>query len=132
VAIEEPSKRNFADWTESMAKRVFAQIPENLRIKDVEVSYRDSSTNQKIRIPEAVIDDGDFETSLFLNEHDAEWILKGFVHGHKQQLRVEVSSKEKGTIMPFLPNKYGLKVSFDKMVFDLQHIKRIQSDLLNI
>lgn len=132
ITIEEPSKRDFADWTEKIAKQVFAQIPQNLRIQDMEISYADSSINQKVRIPEATINDGDFKTSLFLNEQDAEWLLEGHVDGGKQQLRVEVSSKEKGTNLPFLPSKYGLKISFDRIVLDLHHIKRVQSDLLNI
>lgn len=132
VAIEEPSKRNFADWTEKIARQVFAQVPQNLRIQDLEISYADSSIHQKVCIPEARIDNGDFKTSLFLNEQDAEWLLEGHVDGDKQQLRVEVSSKEKGTNLPFLPSKYGLNVSFDKIVLDLHHIKRVQSDLLNI
>lgn len=132
VTIEEPSKRDFADWTEKIAKQVFAQVPQNLRIQDLEISYADSSINQKVRIPEARIDNGDFKTSLFLNEQDAEWLLEGHVDGGKQQLRVEVSSKEKGTNLPFLPSKYGLNVSFDKIVLDLHHVKRVQSDLLNI
>src|SRR5690606_1053857 len=70
--------------------------------------------------------------SLFLNDHDAEWILKGHVDGDDQQLRIEVSSKEKGVELPFLKNKYGLSVSFDKLIFDLHHIKRRAKDLLNI
>lgn len=132
VSIQEPTKRDFADLTQRIAKRVFAQIPPNLRINDFEFSYVDSATNQKVRVPEALIEGGDFETSLFLNEHDAEWLLQGHVDGDRQQLRVEIASKEKGAILPFLPSKYGLKVSFDKIVFDLRHIKRVQSDLLSI
>src|SRR5690606_16772235 len=132
VTIAEPSKRDFADWTEKIARQVFAQVPQNLRIQDLEISYADSSIHQKVCIPEARIDNGDFKTSLFLNEQDAEWLLEGHVDGDTQQLRVEVSSKEKGTNLPFLPSKYGLNVSFDKIVLDLHHIKRVQSDLLNI
>ncbi|WP_240903186.1 transglycosylase domain-containing protein [Sphingobacterium sp. SGG-5] len=132
TVVEKPSEKNFATWTEKLAKEVFSKIPRNLNMKDVEVSYRDKNGVQKIRIPDAVMARGNFETSLFLNDHDAEWILKGHVDGDHQQLRLEVSSKEKGTELPFLKNKYGLSVSFDKLIFDLHHIKRRAKDLLSL
>lgn len=132
VLVEKPSERNFAEWTERITKQVFERIPKNLRIADFQVAYSDSSTIQRIRVPEAVISGGDFEASLFLNEHDAEWVLNGAVDGDRQKLRVEVSSKDSAVMLPVLPNKYGLKVSFDKIVFDLQQVKRIQGDMLRI
>jgi hypothetical protein len=132
VLVEQPSQRNFAEWTEKIAKRVFAEIPSNLNMSNFEIAYADSTITQKVRIPEALIRGGDFEASLFLNEHEAEWMLKGELDGRRQKLRIEVFSKESGVELPFLRSKYGLKVSFDKVVFDLQHIKRTQSNLLNV
>src|SRR5690606_11361112 len=70
--VEKPSEKNFATWTEKLAKEVFSKIPRNLNMQSVEVSYRDKNGVQKIRIPGAVMDGGNFETSLFLNDHDAE------------------------------------------------------------
>ena len=132
VLVERPSERNFAEWTERIANQVFSQIPKDLKLQNFEIAYADSRIKQKIRIPEATIDGGNFETTLFLNEHDAEWVLQGYVDGDRQKLRVEASSKEKGAEVPFLAGKYGLKVSFDRIVFDLHHIKRVGNDLLNI
>ncbi len=132
VRIEQPSEKNFAEWTERLVKQFFSFVPEDLKVQDFEVSYSDKGGTQKIRVPEAVVDGGDFETSLFLNEHDAEWILKGYVDGDRQRLRAEISAREKGTELPFLRRKYGLKVSFDKVVFDLHHVKRLAKDLLSL
>lgn len=132
VRIEQPSEKNFAEWTEKLAKQFFSLVPENLKVQDFEVSYSDTGSTQKIRVPEAIVSGGDFETSLFLNEHDAEWMLKGHVNSSRQKLRVEISAKEKGTELPFLRRKYGLKVSFDKLIFDLHPIKRQAKDLLSL
>lgn len=132
TAIEQPNERNFAEWAQRLAKQVFSKVPNNMRMNDFEISYRDSLLYQRIRVPQAIIDDGDFETSLFLNDHDAEWRLKGYVNGDSQKLRVEVSSKEKNTELPFLRGKYGLGISFDKMVFDLTGIRKMEKDLLHV
>lgn len=132
TVIEEPTERNFAEFVEKIAKQVFSKVPNDMQIVNFEVSYQDENTLQKIRIPEAAIDGGDFETSMFLNEHDAEWILKGHVDGDGQQLKVAISAKDKNTEVPFLKSKYGLKVSFDKLVFDLNRIKKESKNLLLI
>lgn len=132
TAIEEPNERNFAEWAQRLAKQVFSKVPDNMRMNDFEISYRDSLLHQRIRVPQAIIDDGDFETSLFLNDHDAEWRLKGYVNGDDQKLKVEVSSKEKNAELPFLRGKYGLGISFDKLVFDLAGIKKVEKDLLHV
>lgn len=130
--IEEPNERNFAEWAQRLAKQIFSKVPNNMRMNDFEISYRDSLLHQRIRVPQAIIDDGDFETSLFLNDHDAEWRLKGHVDGDRQKLKVEVSSKEKNTELPFLRGKYGLGISFDRLVFDLNGIRKVEKDLLHV
>lgn len=127
---EKPNERNFAIWVEKLAKQVFAKVPENMQMRDFEVSYRDTFINQRIRIPELIIDNGDFETSLFLNDQDGEWVFKGNIDSDDQNLYVEVSSKQKDTEVPFLKGKYGLGVSFDKLIFHLSGIKRAAKELL--
>lgn len=132
TTVEKPNERNFAEWAQRLAKQIFSKVPDNMRMNDFEISYRDSLVFQHIRVPHAIVDDGDFETSLFLNDHDAEWKLKGFVDGDDQRLKVEVSSKEKDTELPFLRGKYGLGISFDKLVFDLTGIRKVEKNLLHV
>ncbi|ERJ61148.1 transglycosylase domain-containing protein [Sphingobacterium paucimobilis] len=132
TSVEEPNERNFAEWAQRLAKQIFSKVPSNMRMNDFEISYRDSLLHQRIRVPKAIVDDGDFETSLFLNDHDAEWRLQGYVNGDQQKLKVEVSSKEKNTELPFLRGKYGLGISFDKLVFDLAGIRKVEKDLLHV
>src|SRR5690606_19026885 len=111
---------------------VFFKIPRNMELENFQLSYQDDSVHQRIRLPEAVVDGGDFETSLFLNDHDAQWNLSGRVNPDKQQLRVEVSSEEKNVELPFLRRKFGLTVSFDKIMFDLAQVNRAAKDSLTL
>jgi len=132
IETEPVDDRNFALWAEKLAKQVFSKVPNNMTMHNFEISYKDSLLAQKVRVPEAIIDDGDFETSLFLNENEAEWILKGNVDGDNQTIRLEVSSKQKNTELPFIKGKYGLAVSFDRLIFDLSSIKRRGQGLLEV
>ena len=132
VRSEPLDDRNFAVWADKWAKEIFSKIPSNLNMRNFELSYSDNLIQQKVKVPEAIIDDGDFETSLFLNENDAEWLLTGKVDSDDQTLRLEVSSRQKDAELPFLKGKYGLGVSFDKLIFDLSGIKKTSKNLLEV
>src|SRR5690606_38080446 len=132
ASVEEDVESNYASLIDGVIKQVFFKIPRNMELENFQLSYQDDSVRQRIRLPEAVMDGGDFETSLFLNDHDAQWNLSGRVNPDKQQLRVEVSSEEENVELPFLRRKFGLGVSFDKIIFDLTHVKRVTKDSLTL
>ncbi|TYR38076.1 penicillin-binding protein [Sphingobacterium phlebotomi] len=132
VSVEKDVETNYAALIDGVLKQVFFKIPRNMELENFQLSYQDDSVHQRIRLPEAVMDGGDFETSLFLNDHDAQWNLSGRVNPDKQQLRVEVSSEEENVELPFLRRKFGLRVSFDKIMFDLAQVKRITADSLTL
>jgi hypothetical protein len=132
ASVEEDVESNYASLIDGVIKQVFFKIPRNMELENFQLSYQDDSVRQRIRLPEAVMDGGDFETSLFLNDHDAQWNLSGRVNPDKQQLRVEVSSEEENVELPFLRRKFGLGVSFDKIMFDLAQVKRVTKDSLTL
>lgn len=126
------NEQNYAALLDGLIKQVFFKIPRDMDLDNFELSYTDDSVQQRIRLPKAVIDGGDFETSLYLNDHDAQWNLAGYVNSDKQQLRVEVSSEQKNVELPLLRRKLGLGVSFDKILFNLDRVRRESQDSLTL
>lgn len=129
---KEDVEPNYASLIDGVIKQVFFKIPRDMELENFQLSYQDDSLHQRIRLPETTIDGGHFETSLFLNDHDAQWNLRGRVNSDKQQLRVEVSSNDNNVELPFLRQKFGLQVSFDKIMFDLDQVKRVTTDSLTL
>lgn len=126
------TSKGFADLADRLAKKFFSLVPDDLDLSNFELSYKDERMNQRITVPKATMNSGKFESSVFLNDEDAEWLLEGKVQSGDQRMRVEVSSKEPDVEVPFLYGKYGLAVSFDKLVFDLRDVKKIKRDLLEL
>lgn len=124
--------RNYAALIDGVLKKVFFKIPSDMEISNFELSYQDDSTQQRIRLPQASIDGGDFETSLFLNDHDAQWNLVGKVNPDRQALKVQISSEQKDVELPLLRRKFGLQVSFDELMFDLNKVVRQSKDSLQL
>ncbi|TDS13979.1 transglycosylase domain-containing protein [Sphingobacterium paludis] len=129
---KEDREQNYAALLDGLVKQVFFKIPRDMDLENFELSYRDDSLQQRVRLPKAIIDGGDFEASLFLNDHDAQWNLAGRVNPDRQQLRIEVSSEKKDTALPFLLGKFGLRVSFDKIMFELDRVRRESQDSLTL
>lgn len=132
VQVKENTESNYASLIDGVIKQVFFKIPRDMELENFQLSYQDDSVHQRIRLPEASIDGGDFETSLFLNDHEAQWNLSGRVNPDKQQLRIAVTSEEENVELPFLRRKFGLGVSFDKVMFDLGQVKRVSADSLTL
>jgi len=132
--VEEPKaeSKGFADLAERLSNQFFSIVPDDLDLKNFVLSYKDDKISQRVHVPEAVMNSGKFESSILLNDHEAEWLLSGKVHAGSQRMRVEVSSKEADAELPFLRSKYGLAVSFDKLVFDLQDVTKIKKTLLEV
>ncbi|WP_437920687.1 transglycosylase domain-containing protein [Sphingobacterium sp. LRF_L2] len=128
----EKEEQNYAALIDGLMKKVFFKIPRDMELENFELSYQDDSLKQRIRLPKAIVDGGDFETSLFLNDHDAQWNLSGHVNPDRQELRVEVSSDKQNVEFPLLQKKFGLRVSFDKVMFDLDNVKRQSQDSLTL
>jgi len=121
---KEVPKRNLAETTEKLIKQVFFNIPKNMKLKNIEVAYRDSATNQRVTLPEGEVVNGKYDVLLYLNDNEAKWNFKGHVNPDKQELSIRVSSEDKGAKLPFLKAKYGLDVSFEEVGFELKGIHR--------
>ncbi|MBE8713138.1 transglycosylase domain-containing protein [Sphingobacterium hungaricum] len=131
-AKTEVTERNLAETADKLIKQVFFKIPKDMKLKNIEVSYQDSSTTQKVTLPEGEVDNGKYDILVFLNDNEAKWNFKGHVNPDKQELSVVVSSEDKGVELPVLGRKYGLHVSFDEVSFDLDGINRVNKNNLTL
>src|SRR5690606_37317757 len=129
---ETNTSKGFADLADRLATQFFSLIPDDLDLENFELSYKDDRMAQRITVPQAVMNSGKFSSSVFLNDEEAEWLLEGKVQAEDRRRRVEGSSKEPDVELPFLYGKYGLAVSFDKLIFDLKDVKKINKKLLEI
>ncbi len=125
-------QRSLAEKVDGLLKQVFLTIPKNLTLKEVSLSYQDSNSRQVVLVPNGIIDDGDYDIDVFLNNKEAKWNFKGEVNPSKQTLNVTISSENKEAEIPFINNRLGLKVSFDEMSFHLDEVARQGRDFLEI
>lgn len=130
IPQQEPGERNYAALIDGVVKQVFFKVPRNMEIKNFELSYRDNDMEQRVYLPKGLIDDGDFKAAFFLNDNEAQWNLTGSVSSRKETINLVIGAEKENVELPFLKGKYGLSISFDKLAFDLEKIKRQSKDSL--
>lgn len=123
---------NLAQRADRLINQAFDKMPYHLDLEYIEVSYRDSSGIQRIHIPEGTIRSGRYDVDVYLNDDDAKWNVAGRIDRSNQEFSVTISAENPALPLPILPRKYGLKVSFEQITFDLKNIQREGGDRFKI
>ena len=114
---------NLAKIADRMIHQVLYKIPDNMKLRDFEVSYHDDSLHQSLTVPEADIDDGDLSSTILVNRNQATWYLTGKLHPGRNDLFFRLFAKEKKVEFPLLEEKYGIKLNFDTLEAHLKKVK---------
>lgn len=132
VVDGEVPARNLAQLADRLLNEAFDKIPSNSALKNVDISYQDSSGTQRIRIPEGQMRRGKFDIDVFLNGDDAKWNLSGKINRGHRELTVSLSTENPDLELPVLRRKFGLRSTIHKITFDLKKVKRHGADRLLI
>lgn len=129
-AEEEPI--HMAKLVNRVIHQVLYKIPENMDLTNFEVSYKDDSLFHNIKIPKANIDNGDLESTILVNEDKATWHIDGDLNPGRNRLSFRLYAEEGKVELPLLEDKYGMLVNFDMIEAELQDVKWINNDDLQI
>ncbi|MGV3763658.1 transglycosylase domain-containing protein [Parapedobacter sp.] len=134
-AVEKPADEpavNLAQAANQMLNNVLYKIPEDMDLRDFIVTYRDDSTEQRINVPQADIDNGNLTASVFLNDNEAAWQVSGKLNPDRRQLYIKVHANGERIALPLLERKFGLKLSFDTIETRLREVYWTHNELLHI
>lgn len=129
-AEEEPI--HMAKLANRVIHQVLYKIPENMDLTNFEVSYKDDSLFHNIKIPKANIDNGDLESTILVNEDKGTWHIDGDLNPGRNRLSFRLYAEEGKVELPLLEDKYDMRVNFDMIEAELQDVKWINNDDLQI
>ena len=123
---------NLAQAANQMLNNILYKIPEDMDLRNLAVTYRDDSTNQRVDIPQVDIDNGHLTAAVFLNGRQAAWQLSGKLNPARRQLYIKAHSNGERAVLPLLERKLGLKLSFDTIEARLREVYWTHNELLHI
>lgn len=120
--VKSAGKMNLAELANKLINSVLYKIPENMELAKFELTYQDDSTEQRISIPKATIDDGDLHSTIVINNKEAVWHATGVLNPSRKSLYMKLYAEGKAVELPVLKKKYGLTLRFDTLETDLKKV----------
>lgn len=120
--VKSAGKMNLAELANKLINSVLYKIPENMELAKFELTYQDDSTEQRISIPKATIDDGDLHSTIVINNKEAVWHATGMLNPSRKSLYMKLYAEGKAVELPVLKKKYGLTLRFDTLETDLKKV----------
>lgn len=114
---------NLAKVADRMFHQVLYKIPDNMELRNFDISYKDDSLSQRLTVPHADIDNGDLQSTIVVNDGQFTWHLDGELHPGRNDLFFQLTAENGKVEFPFLEKKYGLKLNFDTLE---AHLKRVR------
>ena len=123
---------NMAQAANRLLNSILYKIPDDMEVRDFLLTYRDDSTQQRISVPKADIDNGNLTSAVFLNDNKAAWKVSGKLNPDRRQLTIKVHANGQKIALPLLEQKFGLKLSFDTIEAQLREVYWTNNEFLHI
>jgi hypothetical protein len=126
---KQKTELNLSKLANSLINQMLYKIPDDMNVRDFEISFQDDTTLLKFNTTTATIDGGDVESTIKVNGNESTWHIRGTVDPGDQQLDLMMFADNKKVELPFLEKKFGLKLSFDTVTTEMRGVRKSGSEL---
>ncbi|UKJ08073.1 biosynthetic peptidoglycan transglycosylase [Solitalea lacus] len=112
------SELDLAKLANRLINQVLYKVPDNMELRNFEASFTetDSSRTTSIIAKEILIDDQELKSTFIINRGEAVWHCSGTVDGGDKEMDVKLYADGKKVELPFLEQKFGLKLNVDTVM----------------
>lgn len=115
---------DFASLVNKLVHQVLDKIPDDMSVKNFNISYQSDTSRVSIFTPEAKITDKALHSKIEINGKQAVWYVTGFVDPSNEQIDLKLFAEKNKVELPILEEKYGLKLNFDTVETVLKSVKK--------
>lgn len=123
------SEMNLSKLANDLLNRVLYKIPDDMAIKNFEIKFKDDTGIVSLYTTTATITNNEVKSSINVNGKQAVWHVTGLVYPEKQQLDLALFADGKKIELPYIQQKFGLKLSFDTVRTQMKKIEHDGDDL---
>ncbi|MXV49841.1 penicillin-binding protein [Pedobacter sp. HMF7647] len=115
-------KTDLSELADNLLNRMLNKVPDNMDVKNFEISYRGNKGGIRFFTPTATIDGGELKSTIDINDKESVWHIDGSVDPGDKQFDVKLYAEGKKIELPFIEKKYNLKLNFDTAHAELKKI----------
>ena len=109
------ARLDISELSNNLINQVLYKIPDDLQITNFLISFKSDSTNFKVLSQSVLIKNGGLSSTFNLNNGAAIWHLAGRMHPSDKDIAIKLYADGKKVELPYVENRYKLKVSFDTL-----------------
>ena len=129
VAENKSRRADLADVSENVVDNLLAKIPDDMDVHNLEFRLTDKNTRLSFLTEKAVIDDNQLTSTIHVNGDEATWHLTGLVDAADQEANVALYADGKPLELPYLEDKYKLKLQADTLRAELRDVDKSGGEL---
>jgi len=113
VTSVDSSSGGLADLSYKLVNQVLYKIPDNLDVSNFLVTLSTDSSGFRMLTKTAVIQDGQLNSTIDVNNGAATWHFAGRMHPSDKDIDVKLYADGKKVEVPYIEKRFHLKVNFD-------------------
>lgn len=125
-------KRKYAAFAYNIISKLLNLVPTDMDLKNFQFRINDNGKQTSIDVNKLVLANKQLQTNLHVRakDFDQRWNLKGFADPRNKKADIRFFNLDTGAIrVPYLDERYNLKVSFDSIRLNVQNIEKDGSEL---
>ena len=122
--VKNSQKIDLAVMANNLLNQMLYKIPDDMDIKDFDIKFRDDTNSFNLYTTHATIDGGEIKSTIKVNNTESIWHVEGNVSPGDKQLNIMLFAEGKKVELPFIENRYGLKLNFDTIHTELKNAKK--------
>ncbi len=120
---------DIASIANNLINKVLYKVPNEMLIENYLLNVVDNDLAFQIKANDIRIDDHELNSTFVLNNNEAVWHMQGHVYASDKKLDVKFFANNQKVVLPYLEQKFGLKLSFDTVSTRMDKIEYVSDEL---
>ncbi|HYK76903.1 MAG TPA: transglycosylase domain-containing protein [Daejeonella sp.] len=118
------SKVDLAALANNLLNQMLYKIPDDMDIRNFTLALTDNDRQVNLHTQMATIQNGRVQSSIQVNGKEAVWHVQGEVYPDDKELNLKLFADGKKVELPYLEQKFGLKLNFDTLSTQMKRVRR--------
>lgn len=126
---KDQSGLDLASLADNVLNELLYKVPNNMSIKNYRLNVIDDELNFTVLADDVNIDDHQLNSKFILNNNESIWHMEGQLYPSDKKLNIRFYADNKKVELPYLEQKFGLKLSFDTISTRMDKIEYASNEL---
>ncbi len=122
--IKSSRKVNLAELANNLLNQLLYKIPDDMDIRNFDIRLRDDENTFNLKTTTATIVNGEVKSTILVNGNESVWHVQGNVEPDDKQLDLMLFADGKKVELPYLEQRFGLKLNFDTISTQMKRVTR--------